>query len=582
MGVHEGRLFGAYEYASDLFDHATIERLHSQLVEVLNGVLVDEGTSVRDLPMRSAAQDRLLLDVWNNTRREHDRDACVHQLFERAAARTPDAAAFIIGGETFCYRDVDRRANQLARLLTLRGVRRGDRVGICLDRTVEMPVAMAAALKAGAAYVPLDPAYPPDRLRYIVEDARLACLVTLSWLAEPFETADVSRVLLDAAAPELNGLETLKPEVAVAPDDVAYVIYTSGSTGRPKGVQVEHRNVVSFLDAMRREPGLNESDVLLAVTTLSFDIAGLEIWLPLSVGAKVVLASKGDVVVGDRLVDLIDRHQVTAMQATPSTWRLLLEAGWGGKSDMKALCGGEAMPIGLASALLGRVGQLWNMYGPTETTIWSTTNWIADPTGVAPIGRPIANTRAYALELTGALAALGGFGELAIGGEGVARGYWNRPELTAEKFVTISLPDGRTERVFRTGDIVRFRNDGQLEFHGRRDGQIKLRGYRIELGEIEAILAGCEAVKDAAVVAREDEPGDHRLVAYVVARVGETFDPEVARTVLKAALPGYMIPAEFVVLAAMPLTPNGKLDRAGFPAADQTRALHRKLTPRLS
>ena len=292
----------------------------------------------------------------------------------------------------------------------------------------------------------------------------------------------------------------------------------------------------------------------------------MRFWLPLSVGATVVLASKADVLVGSRLVDLIDLHRVTVMQATPSTWRLLLEAGWNGKSDLKALCGGEAMPIDLAAALLTKVAQLWNMYGPTETTIWSTASRVADATGVPPIGKPIANTRVYVLEPSGALAALGGFGELAIGGEGVARGYWNRPELTAEKFVKISLPDGRTERVFRTGDIVRFRNDGQLEFHGRRDSQIKLRGYRIELGEIEAILTTCQGVKEAAVIVREDEPGDQRLVAYVVARVGEAFEPDVARAVLKAALPGYMVPAEYVILATMPLTPNGKVNRAALSA----------------
>ena len=566
MAVHESQLFGAYEYASDLFDHVTIERLHEQLVEALEGILEDEGRSVRDLPMRSPRHDRILLDVWNDTRLYHDRGLCAHQLFERAAARNPESAALIVGAETYNYLDIDRRANRLARLLALRGVRPGDRVGICVDRTVEMPFAIAAALKAGAAYVPLDPAHPPDRLRYIVEDARIACLVTMSWLAELFDAADVPTVFLDAAEPELEGLEPSAPMFPVAPDDVAYVTYTSGSTGLPKGVQVEHRNVVSFLDAMRREPGLESSDVLLSVTTLSFDIAGLEIWLPLSVGAKVVLASKADVLIGAKLIELIERHHVTAMQATPSTWRLLLEAGWSGKSDLKALCGGEAMPVDLAAALLPRVAQLWNMYGPTETTIWSTTSRVADAAGVPPIGKPIANTRVYVLEPSGALAPLGGFGELGIGGEGIARGYWNRPELTAEKFVNIPLPDGRTERVFRTGDIVRFRNDGQLEFHGRRDSQIKLRGYRIELGEIEAILASCEAVNEAAVIVREDEPGDQRLVAYVVARVGNTFEPDAARSLLKAALPAYMVPAEFVVLAAMPLTPNGKVNRGTLPA----------------
>jgi amino acid adenylation domain-containing protein len=566
MVVHQGELIGAYEYATDLFDHVTIERIHAQLVEVLNGVLSDEGKSIRDLPMRSAAEDLILLDVWNNTWCDHDRGACLHQLFERAAARRPDATAFIIGAESFSYRDIDQRANRLAHLLGLRGVRFGDKVGVCLDRTVDMPVAIAAVLKAGAAYVPLDPAHPSDRLRYIVEDAQVACVVTMSWLVELFDAADIPNVLLDAAAAELDGLETSAPVVPVAPHDVACVIYTSGSTGRPKGVQVEHRNIVSFLEAMRREPSLNESDVLLAVTTLSFDIAGLEFWLPLSVGAKVVLASKADVVVGETLIDLIDRQQVTVLQATPSTWRLLLDAGWRGKSDMKALCGGEAMPIDLAALLLTRVAQLWNMYGPTETTIWSTTCRVAEATGVPPIGKPIANTRVYVLEPTGALAAIGGFGELAIGGEGVARGYWNRPELNAEKFVSIPLPGGKTERVFRTGDVVRYRNDGQLEFHGRRDSQIKLRGYRIELGEIEAILATCEAVKEAAVIVREDEPGDQRLVAYVAARAGEAFEPDAARTVLKAALPGYMVPAEFVVLNGIPLTPNGKVNRAALPA----------------
>lgn len=566
MTVRDRQLHCAYRYSTDLFDRATIERLHAQLVAALQGVLSDAAMPVRNLSIRSAAEDHILLDVWNGTGVDHDRSLCLHQLFERTAARKPEDTAFIIGEETFSYRDVDQGANQLARLLQRRGVRRGDRVGVCVDRTIDMPVAIAAVLKAGAAYVPLDPAHPADRLRYIVEDAQVACVVTLSWLRELFDTAKAPTVFLDATNPEEGALETSSPVVSVAPEDVAYVIYTSGSTGRPKGVQVEHRNAVSFLNAMQREPGLAETDVLLAVTTLSFDIAGLEIWLPLSVGAKVVLASKGDVLVGSRLIDLIDRHKVTVMQATPSTWRLLLDAGWRGKSDLKVLCGGEAMPIDLAVALVTRVAQLWNMYGPTETTVWSTVGQVVSTSAALTIGKPIANTRTYVLEPSGMLAPLGGFGELAIGGEGVARGYWNRPELTAEKFVDISLPGDRSDRVFRTGDIVRLRNNGQLEFHGRRDHQIKLRGYRIELGEIEAILATCEAVKEAVVIVREDAPGDQRLIAYVVSPAGAVFEPEVARAVLKADLPSYMVPSEFVVLAAMPLTPNGKVNRAALPA----------------
>ena len=354
------------------------------------------------------------------------------------------------------------------------------------------------------------------------------------------------------------------------------MIYTSGSTGRPKGVQVEHRNVVNFIESMRREPGMVATDVLLAVTTLSFDIAGLEIWLPLSIGARVVIASRADGLDGERLISLIETHGVTILQATPATWRLILEAGWIGKRDLKALCGGEAMRRELAVALVGKVAQLWNMYGPTETTIWSTVSRILEPSSSIPIGHPIANTRIYVLDATGRLAPVGMTGELCIGGEGVARGYWKRPELTAEKFAVITLPDGRAERVYRTGDIARFRWDGQLEFFGRRDHQVKVRGYRIELGEIETILAAYPGVKECVVTVREDDPGDQRLVAYVVASPESSFDADTAWTALRAKLPVYMVPNQFIVLPALPLTPNGKIDRKALPAPDKlARAIRR-------
>jgi amino acid adenylation domain-containing protein len=390
-------------------------------------------------------------------------------------------------------------------------------------------------------------------------------VITTTSLAGVLPETGIPRICLDAAGPELAILDSSAPEVAVCPEDLAYVIYTSGSTGRPKGVEVEHRNLVSFIAAMRREPGLTASDVLLAVTTLSFDIAGLEIWLPLSVGARIVLASRADALEGSRLNDLVAMHGVTVMQATPSTWRLMIGAGFPGRPDLKALCGGEALPPDLVAELVPRVAQLWNMYGPTETTVWSTVSRVAGG-GVPPIGRPIANTRVYVVEPSGQLAPVGGFGELLIGGEGVARGYWDRPDLTAERFGTIKLPGGQVERVYRTGDIVRFRNDGQLEFHGRRDHQIKLRGYRIEPGEIEATLVAEAPIEACIVTVCEPEPGDPRLVAYVVPKPGATFDRDDARTRLKAHLPGYMIPTEFVVLDALPLTPNGKVDRAALPA----------------
>jgi acyl-coenzyme A synthetase/AMP-(fatty) acid ligase len=329
---------------------------------------------------------------------------------------------------------------------------------------------------------------------------------------------------------------------------------------------VEHRNVVSFLEAMQREPGISATDVLLSVTTISFDIAGLELWLPLSIGGRVVIASRMDVLDGGRLIALIEEHRITLLQATPATWRLLLDAGWTGKRDLKALCGGEALRRELAGALIEKVAELWNMYGPTETTIWSTTIRIREPFDVIPIGHAIANTRVYILDAAGGVAPIGMTGELCIAGEGVSRGYWKRPELTAEKFAVITLPDGRTERVYRTGDIARLRFDGELEFFGRRDHQVKVRGYRIELGEIESILGALAGVKECAVIASESSADDQRLIAYVALTKGASFDPEEMRAALRLELPDYMIPNMFRVLPALPLTLSGKIDRNALPA----------------
>ena len=560
-----GELRATWEYARDLFDEGTVARLHGHLGRLLRAAAADPATRVQDLPLLTPADEGLLLGEWNETSLEHDRSRCVHQLLEASARATPGAPAVVAGGVTLDYRALDERANRLARLLAARGVTPGSRVAVCVDRTEDMPVAVAAVLKAGAAYVPLDPTHPAERLRYTLEDAGVACAVTLARFAPLLAEARSPLVLLDEVGPELASLPATPPPVAVKPEDRAYVIYTSGSTGRPKGVEVEHRNVVSFLEAMRRAPGLGAEDVLLSVTTLSFDIAGLELWLPLSTGARVVLASRADVLDGERLMGLLDRHRITVMQATPSTWRLLLDAGWTGKPDLKALCGGEALPRDLAAALAPRVGELWNMYGPTETTIWSTVDRVEDPAGPLTIGRPIHGTRVYVLEASGQPAPIGVSGELCIAGEGVARGYLNRPELTREKFATIALPGGRTERAYRTGDVARFRADGRIEFLGRRDHQVKVRGYRIELGEIEAVLARHPGVKACVVSVREDAPGDRRLVGYVV-EGGAPFDADAARAALRVELPEYMVPNVFLVLDALPLTPNGKVDRKALPA----------------
>ena len=570
IGEHKGELCAIYEYAADLFDEPTIVRLHAHFEQVMAAVAANPLITVREVPLLASEKEQQLLNSWNATALGHDRTACLHTLLEAAAETTPNAPAVTAAGVTFSYRELDRRANQLAHLLVQRGVRPGDLVAICLNRTVDMPVALAGVLKAGAAYVPLDPTHPAERLHYTLEDAGVSATITLSRFVSLLGTAKSQILVLDDARTPLATQPDSKPGVVVRPDNLAYVIYTSGSTGRPKGVQVEHRNVVSFLESMRREPGMTATDVLLAVTTLSFDIAGLEIWLPLTVGARVVIASNTDVLDGERLISLLETHGVTIMQATPATWHLMLESGWIGGGNLKALCGGETMRRELAEALLGRVGELWNMYGPTETTIWSTNIRILEPSNSIPIGHPIANTQIYILDAAQRLAPIGITGELCIGGEGVSRGYLNRPQLTADRFVVIMLPDGSSERVYRTGDIARLRWDGQLEFYGRRDQQVKLRGYRIELGEIEAILGTYPGVKECVVIAREETPDDHRLFAYVTLSEGASFDSEDVRAALRVKLPEYIIPNMFSVLPALPLTLNGKIDRNALPVPDRS------------
>jgi amino acid adenylation domain-containing protein len=568
MAEHRGELMALWEYATDLFDDETIGRMHAQLEHLLGAAAAEPSCRVQDLPLLGTDEERRILDDWNATKLHHDRSRCLHHLLEATAAARPDATAVIDGNGKLTFRALEERANRLAHLLEERGVKAGSLVAVCLDRTSDMPAAIAAVLKTGAAYVPLDPTHPAERLRYTLEDAGVACIVTLVEFAPLLGDASVPVVLLDQVEAELLAKPATPPAVAVKPEDRAYVIYTSGSTGRPKGVEVEHRNVIAFLEAMRQTPGLTADDAWLAVTTLSFDIAGLEMWLPMMVGARIVIATKTEVLDGERLIALLEEQQITVLQATPATWRLLLGAGWTGKSDLKALCGGETLPKDLAQALVGRVAELWNMYGPTETTIWSTLSRIDDPNAPITVGRPIENTRIYVLERSGRPAPIGVPGELCIGGEGVARGYHARPELTAEKFVTISLPGGRSDRVYRTGDTARLLADGRVDFLGRRDHQVKIRGHRIELGEIEAVLSSHPGVDRCVVVVREDTPGDARLVGYVVEEGAGRFVAEDARATLRARLPEYMVPNVFLVLPALPLTLNGKVDRKMLPAPE--------------
>ena len=363
------------------------------------------------------------------------------------------------------------------------------------------------------------------------------------------------------------------------PENLAYVIYTSGSTGKPKGVQICHQSLVNFLVSMRSSPGLTPKDTLLAVTTISFDIAALELYLPLIVGARVVLASRETAARWVQVARNIGKRAITVMQATPATWRLLLEAGWEGNNNFKILCGGEALPRDLAVELLKRGSSVWNMYGPTETTVWSTTSRITADGSPITIGRPIANTEVYVLDSHLEPVPVGVPGELYIGGAGVARGYLHRPELTAEKFIAHPFRDRESgARLYRTGDLARFRANGELECLGRIDNQVKVRGFRIELGEIESVLGQYPGVKQSVVVAREDTPGDKRLVAYVAVHKGQSLGVDALREFLKQRLPDYMLPSRFVFLDALPLTPNGKVDRKALPKTEESEVSSKRVS----
>ncbi|HEX2202459.1 MAG TPA: amino acid adenylation domain-containing protein [Longimicrobium sp.] len=573
-----GEMYGFLEYATDLFDRETMERLVAQLATLLDSAAADPSARLSDLSIVPDEDRALVVSEWNRTEADYPRELCIHDLIAEQAARTPDAVALELDGVATTYAELDRQAAALARRLHALGVRPETRVGVSLERGPAMVVAMLAALEAGGAYVPLDPAYPRERLAYMVEDSGVAVLLTQSSLVGDLPETAVPVVLLDGDADSGDDDSSPDPAVAVDPRNAAYVIYTSGSTGKPKGVVVPHGAVVNFLASMAREPGLSAGDRLLAVTTNGFDISVLEIFLPLTLGATVVLADRETTADGARLRDLASSSRATAMQATPATWRMLGEAGWTAPAGMTLLCGGEALPRELADALTAGGAALWNMYGPTETTVWSTTERVA-PGEAITIGRPIANTRVYVLDARFRPAPVGVPGELCIGGDGVTRGYLGRPGMTAERFVPDPFASTPGARIYRTGDRARWRPDGRLEYLGRLDAQVKVRGHRIEPGEIESALLRHPSVRQAVVVARETAPGDVRLVAYLVA-AGEPAATGELRAHLRAGLPEYMVPSAFVWLDAIPLTKSGKVDRRALPAPDRDPSADAYVAPR--
>ncbi len=558
---YEGELWLAFEYGTALFRPATIETFAARYEALLRAALLDPASPINTLPIEDAATIAATA-VLHGPALPVDPSQTVHALVAAAALRTPAAVAIECGERRWTYAELGQYAATLAARLNLAGVGPGSVLGLCIERSPEMVGALLGILQAGATYLPLDPGFPPARLAFMLEDSGCTALLTTRALAG-CRGAWTGRVL------ELDDLQPV--DCAIAPVHTAAVsgaadaslIYTSGSTGTPKGVRISHASVVNFLASMQREPGIGATDRWLAVTTLSFDIAVLELLGPLVSGATVVIADTEAARDGQALRRLLESERITVMQATPARWRALIDAGWNGTSDLRVLCGGEVLDGELAAALLARGAALWTLYGPTETTGWSTCARITDPRAIS-IGAPIDNTILVCIDEHRQVLPQGLTGELCIGGAGLAVGYWRRPELDAERFID---SDG-VGRLYRTGDRARLGSDGGVALFGRSDAQVKLRGFRVELGEVEAALVRLPGVLAAAAGLQMRGAGDARLVAWCVLREGAETQAARWRSALATMLPDYMLPAAFVAVAALPLTPNGKLDRRALPEPD--------------
>jgi amino acid adenylation domain-containing protein len=552
-------LVGSLKYNVDLFEAQTIARMHDHFGVLLDGIIGHPESRVSDLPLLTTAERNQILVKWNETSTPFP-NLTVNQMFEAQAAHTPDAVAVIHEGEALTYAELNSMANQLARYLHQLGAAPDRCVGVYVERSLDLVISLLAVLKAGAAYIPMDPVYPRQRLGFMIEDAQPPLIITQHQLLNQLPEHQAMLVVLDRDAEAISAQATDNLPASAGADHLAYVIFTSGSTGRPKGVAIEHRSLTNFLDAFLKEPGSSPNDVWLSVTTFSFDIFGLDLYLPLISGARLVLASSSVVTHGMALVELMNQADITTLQATPATWSLLFEAGWKGKPGMRLLCGGEALPLPLMQQLLATGGRLWNLYGPTEATIWATLCEITTPE--VTIGRPFQNVEIYILDAAHQPVPISVPGTLYIGGVCVARGYLNRIDLTDERF--IKNPFGKPGRIYNTGDLARYLPDGRIQHLGRMDNQIKIRGFRIELDEIEASLLLYPGIIMAAATVR-----DERLYAYYTMKSGK-INAQDLKSFLRERLPDYMIPSGFFQLEAMPLTPNGKIDRKVLPVVKIT------------
>lgn len=501
-----------WSYNTDLFDQKSIESFHSEYTSILDKIVKNPEITIAVLTGLQNEQSLTLKPIINEYSTV---DQIINELIQAAVKKYPEKTAVSFSNKSMSYQQLFEKTNQLASYLIHKGVKPGDTVGLCADRSIEMLVFLLGILKAGAAYIPLDPSYPQERIEFMVQDASTRVLIVNKTYQQKYDT-EARELIIEDIWSQLDNFQKVSPIIKLGGNDLAYILYTSGSTGKPKGVKVTHHNLANFLISMQNEPGISASDSLLAITTISFDIAGLELYLPLISGAEVVIADQESTRDGRLLLNILKSKQITIMQATPSTWQMMIDAGWNRGDLSKVLCGGEAMPKDLSEKLMARCDELWNMYGPTETTIWSTIKHIKPTDGLLTIGLPINNTQIYIVDEQNKEVAIGVSGEILIGGDGVAAGYLNRPELSDEKFIRNIFSSHQGSKVYRTGDLgIRLAN-GEIQCLGRIDQQVKIRGHRIELGEIESILSAQDDVKQAVVIASEDGRSDKRLIGYVV------------------------------------------------------------------
>ncbi|MBO9730363.1 MAG: non-ribosomal peptide synthase/polyketide synthase [Chitinophaga sp.] len=548
-------------YASSLFRQDTMERLLNHYIGLLQSVIKDAEKCIAEMEMLSVEEQHSLLHTFNDTQVVYPEEDTLIDLFSRQVKLHPEAVAVVCKDRKYSYSELDLCSTQLSGYLVKCGVKPGEKIPVCFDRSFNMLVALLGVMKAGAAYVPVDPAYPLSHIDYLVGDIAAAIVVTTAAYRSFFQQGGLSKiVLLDQEWEHIMNGEVSAPQHYAVPDHLAYIIYTSGSTGRPKGVMITHQSLINFLRAMVAQLEFSAAHSILAITTYSFDISCLELYTPLIAGGKIYLAEREDVIDGNKLHTLLAQWRPTHMQATPSTWQMLLESGWQNEENVTLLTGGEALPVALKKRLTDISRSIWNMYGPTETTIWSTAA-LLDSEAVISIGRPISNTAIYILNSHLQLCPVGAPGQLCIAGAGVARGYLHQEQLTAEKFISNPFGGGL---LYQTGDIARWQSDGSIVYIGRADNQLKIKGHRIEPGEIEMALSHVPGVKNAVVVAGADRGAGRQLIGYVV--TDETYRKEVAYDYLVSHLPAYMVPSTLSVIDDIPLTANGKVDRKALSA----------------